>query len=73
MARQSRSAKPMIDIQVEEFENANPEIAEAMKVFGMSMKSYALALQAAGGVKTTTSDSTQTTANVYLDRNAPGD
>ena len=73
MARRSRPADPMIDVQVEEFEKANPEIAEAMRVFGMSMQSYALALQAASAVKTTTSDSTHTPANAYLDGHSPGD
>lgn len=73
MARRSRPAYSMAQKQVEEFEKANPQIAEAMRVFGMSMRSYVLALEAVGGVKTTASNSTESPANAYLDGRSSGD
>lgn len=44
--------------ELSRFERDNPDIVEAMKLFGMSMKSYATAVQAGNLTKSTTSDST---------------
>jgi hypothetical protein len=58
MKRSTRDFNRALDEQVNEFERDNPDIAEAMRLFGMSMKSYASAVQAANLTKSTTSDST---------------
>jgi len=58
MKRRRRDPNPALDEQLQQFERENPEIAEAMKVFGMSMKSYVMAVQATNPTKSTTSDST---------------
>ncbi|OFW62608.1 MAG: hypothetical protein A2Y74_08385 [Actinobacteria bacterium RBG_13_63_9] len=58
MKRGTRDRNRELDEQMQQFERQNPEIAEAMKVFGMSMKSYVMAVQATNPTKSTTSDST---------------
>lgn len=72
MARRSRPAQTVIDAQIEEFEKANPKVAEAMRVFGLSMRSYVLALEAASGVRTTSSSSTVAAEDAHLDGRPSG-
>ena len=67
MARRAYSTERVIEQRVKEFERANPEIAEAMKLFGMSMEWYARAVQALSGTKSTTSNSTERLAHGDLD------
>lgn len=73
MAQRSRSTERRINRQVEAFERANPRVAEAMKLFGISMQSYARAIQALSGAKTITSNSTQSFSYGDMERHTAGD
>jgi len=68
MKRPTRDFNRALYEQVSQFERDNPDIAEAMKVFGMSMKSYVMAVQATNPTKSTTSDSTSVSVgHAHLD------
>lgn len=71
--REPRSETSRLEHEVEEFERSNPEVGEAMRLFGMSIRSYMLALQATKAMMTSTSDSTTSIANAYLDGDSAGD
>lgn len=58
---------------VDAFEESNPQIAEAMRIFGISMRSYTAAIEAEHGVRTITSNCTEAVNNAHLDRRTQGD
>lgn len=72
-----RKAAPSLDEQFATFEQENPQVAEALRLFGMTMEVYQDALDAMNGPRVYQSNSTAPIASkeryAYLESRDAGD
>jgi len=57
--REQSASDPSLQDQMDAFERENPKVAEAIRLFGMSLSTYQGALHAMQGVRITQTDSTK--------------